>query len=309
MATNQVGQVEAERELEGHVGASGVLSGELVRAPTRWEHFRVLLRQSLLLKVGLFLVAVAVFMAIFGPLIVPYETEIATGDVDLAPNGDHWFGTDASGFDVFSRVIVATRLDLTIALVATVVSIVLGSLLGLLASFFRGWGGELVMRSSDTVQAFPLFVLAIVFVVLAGRSYTNIVVVIALLNVPIFLRLIRSEVLSLRERTFVEAARANGDKPMSIALRHVLPNAMTPGFAQAPITLGFAIIIIAGLSFIGAGVQPPTPEWGAMINAGKDDIILGNWWTSVFPGLVMSLTVFGFAVVGEAVQAVFMRRT
>jgi len=166
-----------------------------------------------------------------------------------------------------------------------------------------------VMRVSDTVQAFPLFVLAVVFVVLAGRSYVNIVIVIMLLNLPIYLRLIRSEVVSLRERTFVEAARANGDRPLSIALRHVLPNAMTPGFAQAPITMGYALLIIAGLSFIGAGVQPPTPEWGAMINSGRNDIILGFWWTTVFPGAAMSLTVFGFAVVAEAVQTVVTRGT
>jgi peptide/nickel transport system permease protein len=133
--------------------------------------------------------------------------------------------------------------------------------------------------------------------------------VIALLNGPIYLRLIRAEVLSLRERTFVEAARANGDHGVSIAIRHVLPNAMTPGFAQASITFGFAILITAGLSFIGAGVQPPTPEWGSMIAAGKDGVVIGVWWPSVFPGIAMSLTVFGFAIIGEALQAVLLRRT
>lgn len=303
-----ISQPESERELEGGGEPSGVLEGELIRTATRREHFVTLLRQSLLLKVGLLLVVVAVFLTIFGPLVAPKSTTAATGVIDAPPGAGHLFGTDGSGLDVFSRVLAAPRIDVTIAVVATVLSVVIGSLIGLLSSFFRGWLGELVMRTSDTIQAFPLFVLAVVFVVLAGRSYVNIVIVIALLNIPIYLRLIRSEVLSLRERTFVEAARANGDRPMSIALRHVLPNAMTPGFAQAPITLGFSIIIIAGLSFIGAGVRPPIAEWGSMINAGKDDIILGNWWTSVFPGLAMSLTVFGFAVVGEAVQAVVMRR-
>ena len=272
------------------------------------EHFLAIVRSSLLLKIGLVLVAIAVFLAIFGPIIVPKSTTPASGLPDQAPSWSHPFGTDASGLDVFSRVLAAPRIDVTIALIATIVSIVVGSLIGLLTSFFRGWAGELVMRTSDTVQAFPLFVLAVVFVVLAGRSYVNIVIVIAVLNIPIYLRLIRSEVLSLRERTFVEAARAGGDTNLSVAFRHVLPNAMTPAFAQAPITLGYSIIIIAGLSFIGAGVRPPTPEWGGMINAGKDDIILGNWWTSVFPGVAMSLTVFGFAVLGEAVQSVVLRR-
>jgi len=133
--------------------------------------------------------------------------------------------------------------------------------------------------------------------------------VIALLNIPIFLKLIRTEVLSLRERVFVESARAGGDNGLSIALRHVLPNALSPGFAQASITMGYSIIIAAGLSFIGAGVQPPTPEWGSMIAAGANGIQIGQWWPSLFPGIAMSLTVFGFAVVGETLQSVLMRKT
>jgi peptide/nickel transport system permease protein len=275
---------------------------------SRWAHFRELVRRSHLLKLGLLVVFVAVFLTIFGPIVAPKSTVNASGLIDGGLSGAHPFGVDGSGLDVFSRTIAAPRVDVTIALVATIFSLLLGSGVGLLASFFRGTAGELVMRASDTVQAFPLFVLAIVFVVLAGRSDLNIVVVIALLNVPIYLRLIRSEVISLRERTFVEAARANGDRPLSIAFRHVLPNAMTPGFAQAPITFGFSIIVIAGLSFIGAGVRPPTAEWGSMINAGRSDLVLGVWWTSVFPGVALSLTVFGFAIVGDALQSVIMRR-
>jgi peptide/nickel transport system permease protein len=165
------------------------------------------------------------------------------------------------------------------------------------------------MRGSDVVQAFPLFVLAIVFVTGVGRSIGAIIVVIALLNVPIFLRLIRGEVLSLRERTFVESARATGNSGLAVAFRHVLPNALAPGFAQASITMGVAIIVTAGLSFIGAGVQPPTPEWGAMIAAGANSIVIGEWWPSVFPGIAMALTVFGFAVVADAVQRALLRKS
>ena len=300
--------IAMERELESQASL-GLQKNELVRAATMREHFVSILKGSLLTKIGLLLVIVFVMLAIIGPYITPFDTTAATDSVNQAPSGKHWFGTDASGFDIFSRVVAAPRIDVTIAVVATLLSLVIGSLVGLLASFFRGWAGELVMRFSDTVQAFPLFVLAIVVVVGFGRSYVVIVIVIALLNVPIYLRLIRAEVLSLRERTFVEAARATGDRGVSIAIRHVLPNAMTPGFAQASITFGYSIIITAGLSFIGAGVQPPTPEWGSMIAAGKDGIIIGQWWTSVFPGLPMSACVFGFAVVGEAVQDIFLRRT
>jgi peptide/nickel transport system permease protein len=304
-------QVESEREFESHV-VGGALEGELVRAATMREHFWILIKRSHLLKIGLFFVFVFVTLAAIGPWIghtaTGHDLTAATDVVNASPSSNYLFGTDGSGFDIFARVLASPRIDVTIAIVATLLSLTVGSLIGLMTSFFRGFLGEIVMRMSDVVQAFPLFVLAIVFVVMAGRSYVNIVIVIALLNVPIYLRLIRSEVLTLRERTFVEAARANGDYGLSIAIRHVLPNAMSPGFAQASITLGYSIIITAGLSFIGAGVQPPTPEWGSMIAAGANGIIIGQWWPSVFPGLAMSLCVFGFAVVGEALQAVILRR-
>ncbi|MEZ5100006.1 MAG: ABC transporter permease [Thermoleophilia bacterium] len=299
-------QLETEYELEH--GGHSAMESDLVEEASRWQHFKELVRTSWMLKIGLLLVFAAIFLTIFGPMIAPHPLEDATPDVLQAPSGEHWFGTDGSGFDVFSRVIAAPRIDVLIALAATALSLVLGSLIGLIVSFFKGWMGELTMRFVDVVQAFPLFVLAIIFVVGRGRSTFNIIVVIALLNIPIYLRLIRAEVFSLRERVFVESARAGGDSGLSIALRHVMPNAMSPGFAQMSITMGYSIIVAAGLSFIGAGIQPPKAEWGAMIAAGANGIQIGQWWPSLFPGIAMSLTVFGFAVVGEALQAVFLRQ-
>ena len=296
-------------QLEAELGDPLQHDEELVAEATRWAHLKQLIRESWMVKIGLFVVLVALFLTAFGPIIAPQPLESSSPDVLEPPSSEHWFGTDASGFDVFSRVIAAPRVDVTIALAATFLSLFLGSFLGLVISFFRGWAGNLSMRFVDVAQAFPLFVLAIIFVIGMGRSTVNIIVVIALLNVPIFLKLIRTEVLSLRERVFVESARAGGDSGLSIALRHVLPNALSPGFAQASITMGYSIIIAAGLSFIGAGVQPPTPEWGSMIAAGANGIQIGQWWPSLFPGIAMSLTVFGFAVVGETVQAVLMRKT
>lgn len=276
---------------------------------TRWQHFKLLLRSSHLLKVGVFLVFAAVFLAIFGPVVAPKSTLNASGAFLVGPSGQHWFGTDSSGLDVFSRVLAAPRIDVTIAVVATAFSFIVGSFLGLFIGFSQGRLGDLAMRLSDSFQAAPLFVLAVVFVVMAGRSTTNIVIVIAALQLPIYLRLVRGQVLSIRERTFVEAARANGDNPASVAVRHILPNALNPAFAQAPITFGFSILVAAGLSFIGAGVRPPAAEWGAMISTGRSDLILGVWWTTVFPGVALSLTVFGFAVVGNALQTIFSRRS
>jgi peptide/nickel transport system permease protein len=266
-----------------------------------------LLRRSWLFRIGLFLVAVAVLLAIFGPYLARFPLEAATPNANLPPSTTYWFGTDPNGFDVFSRVLAAPRIDVAIALVATVIAFFVGSAIGLSTGYFRGWPGELVMRVADLIQSFPLYVLAIIIVVLTGRSFQNIVLVIALLNIPIYVRLVRSQVLSLRERTFVEAGKAAGTTELNVAFRHVLPNGLSPALAQVPITIGFAILITAGLSFIGAGVQPPTPEWGAMVASGAEGIIIGEWWTSFFPGVAISLTVFGFAVAGEALRAVFLR--
>jgi len=266
------------------------------------------LRHSWMLRITLPISVAALFLAAFGPTISPISLVSATSAVDVPPSLNHLFGTDPSGLDVFWRVLAAPRIDVTIAIASTLLSVVIGSMIGLVTSFFRGPAAEFVMRTSDLVQAFPLFVLAIIFVVMTGRSYANIILIISLLNIPIYLRLIRSEVLSLRTRTFVEAAYANGDHGLSIAFRHVLPNAIAPALAQAPVTLGYSILVIAGLSFIGAGVQPPTPEWGSMIATGANGIIIGQWWPSVFPGVVLSITVFSFAAMGEALQTAVFRR-
>lgn len=158
------------------------------------------------------------------------------------------------------------------------------------------------MRLSDLVQSFPVFILAMVTVVVAGHNLQGIIFVVAIVNAPVFARLVRAEVLSLRERTFVEAAEALGLPGRRVIARHVVPNALGPIVAQASITVGFAMLLTAGLSFIGAGVRVPTPEWGSMIAIGAPNIVTGEWWPSVFPGLALSGTIFGFALLGESLQ-------
>lgn len=278
-------------------------------------------RRDRLLILGVGIVALAVFLAVFGPGIAPYDPTIATLNVNVPPppladwpgllvetlSGareatPHWFGTDASGFDVFSRVISAPRTDLTIALAANVLSLALGVFLGLVAGFWRNWATEFLMRVSDVLQSFPVFISAMILVALAGRSTGNIVLALAMLYTPIYIRLTRAEAMAQKTRGFVEAARAIGLSEMQIALRHVLPNSLTPALIQSSVTIGFAILLTAGLSFVGAGVRPPTPEWGLMISTGANQIILGEWWPSVFPGVAISLTVFGFAVLGNALE-------
>jgi peptide/nickel transport system permease protein len=282
------------------------------------------LRRSKLLPFGLVVIALSVFLAIFAPLIAPYSPTRASSDICLPPPGisawpsllwgeitganadpPHWFGTDQSGLDVFSRVISAPRTDMTIALLGALLSMVCGTLLGLVAGFRRNWATELLMRVSDVLQAFPVFITAMVLVTLAGRSTGNIVIALMLVYTPIFIRLTRAEVLGQMSRGYVEAARAAGNRPWTIAFKHVLPNALTSSLVQTSATIGFAIILTAGLSFVGAGVRPPTPEWGLMISQGTSQMILGNWWCSIFPGTAMSIVVFGYAVAGRALEEAY----
>lgn len=214
----------------------------------------------------------------------------------------HVLGTDDSGLDVFSRLLAAPRVDVTVALSATLLSGLVGSALGLLAGYYQNWATEVMMRASDVVQSFPVFILAMILVTLSGRSTVNIVLVLGILFVPTYLRLTRSQVLSQRRSLYVDASRAIGNREITTALKHVLPNSLGPTLIQAPITIGWAILLTAGLSFLGAGVRPPTPEWGSMIALGAGSIIVGEWWPSFFPGLAISFTVFGFALVGNALQ-------
>jgi peptide/nickel transport system permease protein len=261
----------------------------------RWYHDQ-------LLVVGLVIVAVAIFLAVFGESIAPYDPQTPVGPPGSPPSSTHWFGTDVAGLDVFSRVISAPRTDVTLAVTAAVASAILGTLIGLLAGFYRGPLSALIMRVSDVLQAFPVFILAMVLVALSGRNLTNLIFALTFLYTPIFIRLTRSEVLTQRERSYVEAARATGNPEWKIALRHVLPNSLTPSLIQLSVTVGFGILLTAGLSFVGAGVRPPTPEWGLMIANSAPQLVLGEWWTSLFPGLAVSITVVGFAAVSNAIE-------
>jgi peptide/nickel transport system permease protein len=272
------------------------------------------------LAIGLVLVMLAVLLAVLSPVIVPFPPNLASPDVEMAPPSlaeipqllragakIHWFGTDAAGLDVFSRVLTAPRTDLVIAISANLISMVAGTLIGLLCGFYRGWLAELVMRISDLVQSFPILISGMILVTLAGRNAGNIILALGLLYTPIYVRLARVEVLSQRSRGYVEASRALGLREMAIAVRHVLPNSLAPSLIQASVMVGFGILTTAGLSFVGAGVRPPTAEWGLMIAGGVDDMIQGQWWPSVFPGVAISLTVFGFAALGNGLERLYAK--
>lgn len=253
---------------------------------------------------GFVMLGLLVLMAVVGPFLTPYDPERASLlEIMQPPSVAHWFGTNSYGADILARVIHAARLDLLIAVVSVGGGLLVAMPIGALLGYSRGWWNALVMRALDFVQSFPPFILAMALAAVAGSSVSNVILIIGFLNVPIFARLIRSEVLAYRERSFVEAARCAGNSDLRLVLRHILPNAMSAAVAQASVNIGWALILTAGLSFVGAGVEPPTPEWGAMISEGAEYIITGEWWIATFPGLALCLTVLSFALVGETLSA------
>jgi peptide/nickel transport system permease protein len=207
--------------------------------------------------------------------------------------------------DILSRSIYAPRIDLTIAITATFLSIVIGVPIGLMAGYYTNILCETAMRIADLLQSFPVFILGMALVVLTGQRIENVIAALAIINAPVYARLTRAQAVYLTERLFVEAARASGSSNRVIIFRHLLPNSLGPVFAQSSVTVGFAILLTAGLSFVGAGVRIPTPEWGSMIAIGAPSLMEGGkWWPSVFPGLVLSVTVMGFGMVGDSLAQI-----
>lgn len=237
------------------------------------------------------------------PAVWPDDPMKADPGVALqSPSARHPFGTDASGFDVFVRVFTAPQTDLKLAAFGVLIGAFIGIGLGIAAGFSRGWFGEIVMRITDVVQAFPMFILALVLVSLSGNNIKNVVFALAFVNIPIFLRLVRSRVLTVRELRFIEAAEALGNSRGRTIVRHVLPNAIGPAIVQFGLSLGYGILAVAGLAFLGVGVSVPTPEWGSMILTGRSNILTGQWWTVVFPGIALAIAVAGFNLLSEGIE-------
>ena len=242
-------------------------------------------------------------LAVIGPWIVPYDP--VASDVSnalLPPSAKYWAGTDQLGRDVFSRLIVAAGLDLAIAASAVTLSFVIGAVIGALCGYAGGRLDRYVGRFVDVLMAFPLFVLAMAMVAALGNRVENIVIATAIINLPFYIRFARAEVNVRRNAGWVEAARACGDSHVSVVLRFLLPNVLPAMAVQVSLNLGWAILNAAGLSFIGLGVKPPTPEWGIMVAEGARFISTGKWWLVAFPGLALMLTVLCFNLLGDGLR-------
>jgi peptide/nickel transport system permease protein len=261
---------------------------------------------------GLGLVLLLVVTALLAPVIVPYPEDAAgavhTQDALLAPSAAHLFGTDDLGGDVFSRVVFGVRYSLAIGLAIVSLAFLIGVPLGAIAGFTGGFVNELIMRVTDIFLTIPGIVLALAIGAALGPGLVNAAVALALVWWPGFCRLTQGQVLALREQTYVEAAEVVGAGQGRVIFRHILPNSLTPLIVKVSMDIGFAILTAAGLSFIGIGAQPPTPEWGAMVNTGRQ-FMPDWWWYATFPGLAIFLAVFGFNMLGDGVRDAFDPRT
>jgi peptide/nickel transport system permease protein len=270
---------------------------------TGWRRLRLVLWQEKLTLLGAGIVAIYLVLALIAPWIAPVDPNAINLDVMLSPpTAAHPFGTDSVGRDIFSRTLVATRIDIGLALGAVILSITLGTLLGMAAGYAGGWLDEVIMRSMDILQSFPAFILALGVVAALGQGLFNILMVVAFINIPSYARLIRTEFLTNRERQYADAARMVGNSHTRIVFRHLLPNSVTPLLAIASLNFGWAILTTAGLSFLGIGVRPPTAEWGQMIATGSEELVRGIWWTSFFPGMALFVFVLGCNLLGDGVQ-------
>ena len=253
---------------------------------------------------GAFLLFIAfVLLAAFGPWIVPYDPLASdTANALKPPSARNWFGTDALGRDLLSRIIVAARLDFGIALTAVAGSFFIGATLGALAGFYGGWSDRIIGRLADTIMAFPLFVLAMGIVAALGNTVANIILATTIINLPFYIRIARAEVNVRRNAGYVEAARLAGNSDLRTLAVHVFPNVLPPMMVQVSLNMGWAILNAAGLSFIGLGVRPPEAEWGIMVAEGATYIISGEWWVALFPGAVLMLAVFCFNLLGDGLR-------
>lgn len=253
--------------------------------------------------VGTLIVALFVLMALLADVISPDDPlRVFGSDVLSPPSAEHWFGTDGNGMDVLSRTIHAARIDLLVCVSAVALSIVVGVVLGLVAGYVGGWFEMVLLRVMDVLQAFPALILALAVVAAAQQSITAVIFVIAFLDTPIFIRMTRGQVLSLREAMYVEAARSTGNSAWRVMWRHIMPNTLPPLIIQTAVRLAWSVKITSSLAFVGVGIQVPTPEWGAMIRHGSAFITSGEWWPSVFPGLALMLLVLGFNLLADAMQ-------
>ena len=252
---------------------------------------------------GVIIVGLFLFLAVFGELLAPHDPYAAdiTNSKLLGPSLSHPMGTDELGRDVLSRIMTGTRVSVQVALIVLGFAVTFGTVVGLIAGYWGGWVDEVLMRLTDMFLAFPALILAVAIAASLGRNLRNTMIALATVFWPWYARLVRAQVLSIKEREFVQAAHSIGLSRSRIMLRHILPNAASVIIIQLTLDVGFAILATSSLSFIGLGAQPPSPEWGTMMSTARN-YFRDAWWYMAFPGLVLTLTVLAFNLLGDGLQ-------
>ena len=276
-------------------------AAEQVRSPWSefWRKFR---RQKVALVAGAF-VAVLVLGAVAAPWIVPYDAEnfFDYDRLNSPPSAKHWFGVDSLGRDIFSRILMGARISLAAGFLSVAVGAVFGTLLGLIAGYYEGWADRVIMRISDVLFAFPGILLAIGIVAILGGGMANVIVAVAIFSIPTFARLVRGNTLALKHLTYIEAARSIGADDRTIIGRHIFPGTISAVVVYFSLRIGTSIITAASLSFLGMGAQPPMPEWGAMLDAARSDMLTAPH-VAVFPAIAIFVTVLAFNLLGDGLR-------
>lgn len=251
---------------------------------------------------GLFFILLLVFLAIFADWIAPYGMKQQNlANALQFPNTTHWLGTDDLGRDILSRIIYGTRVSLTVGVSAVLVSLLVGGTMGVIAGYYQGWIDTLIMRFNDVLLSIPSILLAIAIVASLGSSLRNLIIAIGIANIPVFARVIRSSVLSVKEQEFIEAADALGATDLRTIFKHIIPNIMSPIIIQASIGVATSILSAVGLGFIGLGLEASVAEWGTMLNAGRG-YIRTHYYLTLYPGVVIMLTVLSFNLLGDGLR-------
>lgn len=275
-----------------------------IKKKSLWAETWHRLKKSKLAMFGLYVLLALIILALFADVIYDYDTDVIEPNYSIVlqePSSEHWFGTDNLGRDVFARVIYGSRISLKVSIMSIVISLIIGGGFGAVAGYYGGRVDDILMRIMDVFLAIPNMLMAIAVVASLGPSMFNLMLAIAISNIPRFARIVRASILGVKDEEFVEAARACGATNTRIIIREVLPNCMAPIIVQGSIAIASSILIIASLSFVGLGVTPPTPEWGSMLSEGRTYIRDSNYLT-IFPGLAIAITSLSINLLGDGLR-------
>jgi glutathione transport system permease protein len=273
------------------------------RVRTPWTEFVRKFKKQHLAMIAAVFVLLLVTIAVFAPWLVPFDAEdyFDYDALNATPSLAHWFGVDALGRDIFSRVLMGARISLAAGLLSVAIGAVIGTFMGLMAGYYQGWWERITMRISDVLLAFPGMLLAIGVVAILGSSMINVIVAVAVFSMPAFARLVRGNTLSLKQMTYVEAVKSLGASDTTVIFRHILPGTISSIVVYGTMRIGTSIITAASLSFLGMGARPPTPEWGAMLNEARSDMVIAPH-VAIFPALAIFFTVLAFNLLGDGLR-------